>query len=308
MTRIALLCPGQAGQHAGMFDLARQDDATARWLDTLPLADLCGAPLDQVLADPARLYANRCAQPLVVAATLAAFQALRPALPAPTLVLGYSVGEVTAHAVAGAWSFSDAITLAAERARLMDAAAAHGGAQGLMGVTGIAVTTLTQIASAAGLYVAIVNGEDSVVLGGHATALSQCAELLSARGARVTPLPVTVASHTPLLAQAVPLFAACVTALPHGTWKAPVLAGIDAHPVTSSIDAAATLSAQLGQTIRWADCMDACAEAGVTLALELGPGNALARMLAQRHPAISCRSVADFRSLDGVRRWVESQR
>ena len=65
-----------------------------------------------------------------------------------------------------------------------------------------------------------------------------------------------------------------------------------------------TLSRQLSETIVWSDCMDAAAEAGMTVALELGPGAALARMLQARHPHIACRSVADFRSLDGIVAWL----
>jgi [acyl-carrier-protein] S-malonyltransferase len=53
--------------------------------------------------------------------------------------------------------------------------------------------------------------------------------------------------------------------------------------------------------------MDACAEAGITVALELGPGAALSRMLQARHPGIACRSVADFRSLEGIRGWLRRQ-
>ena len=46
---------------------------------------------------------------------------------------------------------------------------------------------------------------------------------------------------------------------------------------------------------------------GVTIALELGPGAALSRMLRGRHPQIACRSVAEFRSIDGVLKWLERQ-
>jgi [acyl-carrier-protein] S-malonyltransferase len=50
--------------------------------------------------------------------------------------------------------------------------------------------------------------------------------------------------------------------------------------------------------------MDAASEAGISYALELGPGNALTRMLQNRHPHINTRSVADFRTLDGISKWL----
>jgi [acyl-carrier-protein] S-malonyltransferase len=152
-----------------------------------------------------------------------------------------------------------------------------------------------------------VSADDSFVLGGLASDLAACAQRLAERGARVTPLPVAVASHTPLLEQAVAPFAQLVAGLSFAPYRAPVLAGIDARRITTKDAAVSTLSLQLARTIQWADCMDACAEAGIEIALELGPGAALARMLQQRHPHIACRSVADFRSPGAVRKWLESQ-
>jgi [acyl-carrier-protein] S-malonyltransferase len=82
------------------------------------------------------------------------------------------------------------------------------------------------------------------------------------------------------------------------------VAGITGDLVTVAETAQRMLSRQVAEPIRWDDCMDAVAEAGVDTVLELGPGAALARMFHARHPQIACRSVADFRTVDGLRRWV----
>jgi [acyl-carrier-protein] S-malonyltransferase len=305
--RLALLCPGQAGQHAGMFDFARRGRQSAALLDSLKLDEACGAPLDVVLGDANALFSNRCAQPLVVAAILAAACALRDVLPVPTVVLGYSVGEVAAHAVAGALAPVDAIRLAVERARIMDQSAAVGGTQSLLGVTGLALPMVREQADASGVWVAIISDEDSFVLGGLSAALAHCGQRLVQRGGRVTPLPVAIASHTPLMAQAVAPFARVVDEIPFLPYRAPVLAGIDARRIIGKVEAVSTLSLQLAHTINWATCMDGCAEAGIEIALELGPGSALARMLQQRHPHIACRSIDDFRSVAGIAKWLESR-
>jgi [acyl-carrier-protein] S-malonyltransferase len=305
--RLALLCPGQGSQHAGMFDFARQDSQAVALLNSFGLEDACGAPLGAVLTDANALFSNRCAQPLVVAAILAAACALRDVLPDPTLVLGYSIGEVAAHAVAGALVPIDAVRVAVERARIMDHCASVGGPQSLLGVSGLALPAVREQIQAGRVSIAIISADDSFVLGGLTADLAQCAQGLATRGGRVTPLPVAVASHTPLLAPAVGPFAEVLNRIafrPHG---APVLAGIDAARITTRDGAVSTLSLQLAQTIQWSACMDACAEAGVEIALELGPGAALSRMLQQRHPHIACRSIDDFRSADGVRKWLESR-
>ena len=49
-------------------------------------------------------FANAVAQPLVCAAEVATWETLRAALPSPRAVLGYSLGELSAYACAGATS------------------------------------------------------------------------------------------------------------------------------------------------------------------------------------------------------------
>lgn len=282
--RLLLLCPGQGGQHAGMFDLARTHAGARDFLGR------CAVPVID-----AALFDNRVAQPAIVAATLAMWLALRETLPAPALVAGYSIGELAAYAVAEALSVDETVRLADARAALMDAAAT-GEPQGLAAVTGVAVDIVrTKI------DVAIVTGIDSCIAGGTRTQLDTLAATWPA--ARVQMLPVAISSHTPRMQEAVEPFARLLTGSV-GRPRCPVLAGIDATRVLRPDVAIDRLSRQLAETIEWAACMDAMLEAGITVALELGPGAALARMLQARHPHIACRSVADFHTVDGINAWV----
>jgi [acyl-carrier-protein] S-malonyltransferase len=290
-----LLCPGQGGQHAAMFDLSRADAGAAALLDACGLSS----------ADPETMFDNRVAQPAIVGATLAMWEALRRRLPRPSLVAGYSVGELSAYGVAGALDAADAVALAATRAALMTSAVSQ--PQALAAIGGIAQTVARDLAASAGFQIAIVTGPDTCIAGGLETTLAQLEDAVAAAGGRLQRLPVGIASHTSLMAPAVPPFAQALAAASFREPACPVLSGIGADAVTSKARAVETLSRQLSETILWSDCMDAAAEAGVTVALELGPGAALARMLQARHPQIACRSVADFRSLDGIVAWVARQ-
>ncbi len=294
-SRLLLLCPGQGGQHAAMFDLARTDAGAAALLDACGLAG----------ADPETMFDNRVAQPAIVGATLAMWQALRGRLPPPSLVAGYSVGELSAWGVAGAIDAVDAVALAATRAKLMTAAVAQ--PQALAAIGAIAPGAARVLAAAAGFQIAIVTGADTCIAGGLESRLGQLEHAVAAAGGRLQRLPVGIASHTSLMAPAVAPFAQALMAAAFHEPACPVLSGIGAEAVTDKARAVDTLSRQLIQTILWSDCMDAAAEAGITVALELGPGAALARMLQSRHPQIACRSVADFRSLDGIAAWIGRQ-
>jgi [acyl-carrier-protein] S-malonyltransferase len=106
---------------------------------------------------------------------------------------------------------------------------------------------------------------------------------------------------------AVPAFTQLLMDTPVSVGNVPVLAGVSAQAITAPEQIRSSLVTQLTQPIQWAACMDAIAEKGIHCALELGPGSALSKMLQARHPHVACRSVADFRSLDGVIAWVDRQ-
>jgi [acyl-carrier-protein] S-malonyltransferase len=290
--RFLILCSGQGGQGPGMFDLARQDPAGLALLERYP------APAAE------RLFENAVAQPAIVLSALATWAALRYKVPAPDVCAGYSIGELAAHAVAGALTPDAAIALANERAALMDACVNPGAPQGMLAVSQLDTDAVGRMASAHGCAVAILNDVDKCVVGGPAAGLDALAAEAAAAGARCQRLKVNIASHTAWMAPAVRPFAAALEGAHPAHAACPVIAGIDAGRVVEPVQLVDSLSRQLEQPIRWADCMDACAEAGVDVALELGPCNALAAMLRTRHPHIACRSVSEFRTLDGIVAWL----
>lgn len=313
--RLAILCPGQGAQHAGMFDLARADARVSRlldvWLDGWLVDAGLNMPLDAILQDRELLYSNRIAQPLIVAAALAMWEALRDMMPPPVLAAGYSIGELAAYGVAASLTPPEAIRLARMRATLMDECAGQGPAasprqprQSMIAVSGLSVRLAGELLRPQGFHVAIDTGEDSAIAGGPSGARAAAEDSILRAGGRVTVLPVEVASHTPLMQAAVAPLEDLLRNSAFADPAFPVLSGIGAEPVHCAGRAITALARQVAQTIRWKDCMDACAEAGITVALELGPGAALSRMLQARHPGIECRSVADFRTLDGIGKWL----
>lgn len=302
--RLAILCPGQGGQHPGMFDLALSDPPTAAACAGWGVEQASGLAPHALPHAAEALHDNRVAQPLVVAATLAMWHALRPALPTPALAAGYSIGELAAYGVAGALTPADTIALAAQRAALMDGCVAPERPQGMLAVSGIDEAALRACLPAGALYVAIETGAANFIVAGLRDALTTLRNALESRGMHATPLPVAVASHTPLMHAAAGNFGPLLEA---AAWSEPqftLLAGVSANPVRSRDEALQALTGQIEATLRWAACMDAIAEANVTVALELGPGAALSRMLRERHPHIDTRSASEFRTLDGLRAWL----
>jgi [acyl-carrier-protein] S-malonyltransferase len=307
--RFAIFCPGQGGQQPHMFDLALSDPAIASQLAQWWDATGYNIPLAHVLHSPSLPFTNRMAQPLIVAASLAMWQAVRRFAPVPYLVAGYSIGELAACAVAGALCPADALALAVTRARLMDDCLEDGKVQGLGAVSGVSSVDLPTLLTQHGWFMAIDTGNGNVIAGGLRQGQRGLIDAIRVLGGKFTPLAVEVAAHTPLMRAAVAPLHAALAQVPFADGNrlpdSLVLTGISAALAAPTAQIKPLLARQVAEPIRWADCMDACAEAGVQMVLELGPGSALARMMQVRHPHVACRSAADFRSLEGIASWID---
>lgn len=297
---LALLCPGQGAQHATMFERARPYPA-AREVMAAATALLGRDVVEAAGADDR--FDNAQAQPLLCAATLAQWRVLREALPVPLLVAGYSIGELAAHAVAGSIDTAGCLHLAAQRARLMDAASPPD--SGLQAVLGLTREPLQVLCAAHGADIAIANGSDHFIVGGRWPGLHALADAARAQHAEIRPLPVHVPAHTPLLVEASSAFADKLTKAGLTAPQLPLLAGIDARLVRDAVVAQHSLAAQLSQTIEWAQVMRQAFERGARVFLQLGPGTALARMVASAYPCCEVRAVEEFQHLEGAAAWVQ---
>lgn len=302
---LAILCSGQGAQRADMFELtgaAAQADALFAHAGRL----LGDDPRNWVrTAAPDALRENRAAQILCTVQALAAAALLDAAWPRRRCVAGYSVGEVASWSVAGMIDPHDALDLADARARAMDAAS--GGDERMAFVRGLTRAQLAQLCDGRDAAIAIANPGDAFVVAGRQADVDAVADDAARDGAlRVAPVCVRIASHTRRLASAVPAFRAALAAV---NVRRPLpgtrlFSGIDGASVLDADAGLDKLARQIAEPVEWAACLAACVEAGATAFLELGPGRALAEMASGAYPALPARSVADFRSVDGVANWL----
>ncbi|PUA76807.1 malonate decarboxylase subunit epsilon [Burkholderia sp. AU29985] len=302
---LAILCSGQGAQRADMFELT----------GAAPQADALFAHAARLLGDdprtwvrhaaPDALRENRAAQILCTVQALAAAALLDAGRPRRRCVAGYSVGEVASWSVAGMIDPHDALELADARARAMDAAS--GGDERMAFVRGLTRAQLARLCDGRDAAIAIANPGDAFVVAGRHADVDAVADDASRAGApRVAPVCVRIASHTRRLASAVPAFRASLAAvrvrrpLP-GTR---LFSGIDGASVLDVDAGLDKLARQIAEPVEWAACIAACVEAGASAFLELGPGRALADMASAAYPAMPARSLADFRSVDGVTDWL----
>ena len=306
---IAILCSGQGAQHAGMFRLTGE----------LPEAEPVFAAAAEALdgRDPRRLvvdahrdlHEDRVAQVLCCTAALAAWSVLEPSVDDAIVLAGYSIGELAAWGCAGLLDATTVMRLAVVRAEAMDDAAGLG--SGLLALRGLPRPSVDALCVEHACDVAIIDGPRSFVVGGARDDLERLGADALARGAsRAVRLPVAVASHTPRLAPASERFRTALAPLSLPARVKPgvrLLRGIDGRAVFDVLEGKTALAAQIAHSIDWARCLEACREALVTTVLELGPGRALASMASEVMPGARCRSLDDFSSIAGARRWLEDE-
>ena len=298
---LALLFPGQGTQHPAMLAwLHHRPEAAA----TLKLMEAqLGSGWRVRLGDEAWASQNRVAQCLLTGLGLAAWQCLAGRLPPPSMVAGYSVGELPAFSAAGVFDIDAAFALARERADAMDRSVA-GSDTGLLAVSGHGDEAIARACRRHGLAVAIELAVDGRVLGGLSSALDQATLELSDAGYRCKRLAVQLASHTPWMAAAVADFAQRAGAVPFMRPRATLVCNLTGTAVRGEEAIRSALAGQLAQPVRWACCMESIAQRRPRCVLEVGPGSTLSKLWNEHHPAVPARSVDEFRSPDAIVAWV----
>lgn len=270
---LAIVAPGQGAQKPGFLVPWLENDVFASTLaefsgaTQLDLAHLGSHADDDAIRDTA------VAQPLLVAAALAAARALDVE---PDLVAGHSVGELAALALAGIVTDAEAASLVAVRGRAMAEAAAQR-PTGMTAVVGGNADEVLAAIEAAGLTPANHNGTGQIVAAGTVEQLEALAEHPPHR-ARLMPLSVAGAFHTIHMQPAVQALATAAAQIQPQQPRITVLSNRDGASVADGADALERIVQQVAHPVRWDQCMDTMHALGVTGILELTPAGTLTRI------------------------------
>jgi malonyl CoA-acyl carrier protein transacylase len=258
----AILFPGQGSQTDDM-----RDDVES----TRPeLLDMANAAVGE---DPFPRAGDgtNFAQPAIFCASLAGWHRL--GRPRGDFMAGHSLGEFAALVAAGALSESDGLELVTLRGRLMHEAGQAAGDGGMLVVGGPdAAERAPEVAQAHDLVVANDNSPQQVVLSGARSQLPAAVQTAKDMGLRAKVLDVTGAFHSPMMAAAIPEFAAALEATEFAAPQVPVISAVTAREFE---DPRQELADALTSPVRWRETMLALHERGAGRFVEVGPGRVL---------------------------------
>jgi len=244
-------------------------------------SEWAGADLRKLcLRGPERdLVKTEFLQPLLVAVSLGYCRRLLGRGLEPDIVLGHSLGEITALAAAGVLTDDEAVQVAARRGQLMGAAAAlsPGGMWAVLSPQRERVLTLLSgLLQTGQVSVANDNAPGQLVFSGTSAGLAAAAERLSQ--AKLGPckrLAVSGPWHSPLMAQGSERFAAWLAGMTFKTPRIPVLMNASATAEVEPETIRRLVVRNLTEPVQWRSCMERLKEMRVQELFEVGPGRVL---------------------------------
>ncbi|WP_333803401.1 ACP S-malonyltransferase [Sulfurospirillum sp.] len=250
-----------------------------------------------------RLEQTEYTQPAILLVSLIAHRLFNEVCKVtPKAALGHSLGEFSALSAAGALNYLDAVELVHQRGLLMKHACESINA-GMMALLGLDDATVEAIAAkeqelGKKVWAANYNGDGQIVLAGNKDDLASLEPLFKEAGAKkAVLLPMSVASHCPLLSAAQPSLEGYLEQWLTESFTTPVISNVTSNAYQTKTEAKALLSQQLISPVKYKQSILAV-ESSVDCFIEFG-GSVL-KGLNKRITQKPTYSITDMKSLEEV--------
>ncbi len=290
--RLAFVVPGQGAQWHGMVRqffaqepvfrdaLQRCDDAAQHVVPWSIVSQLHLAP------DAPGYIGDRIdvIQPTLVAVAVAYAAWLESRGIVPDAVVGHSLGEVAAAAIAGVLDVDTAMRLICVRSALMQRVSG----QGAMAVVELSAseTQASLVGHESTVSVAVNNAPRSTVISGDADVVQSLVAAFERNGIFARRITVDVASHSPQMAPLVPDLVGALSGLRSTNARVPLYSTVTGQRADGADFDAEYWGRNLGQPVQFDGAIASMIADDVSAFLELGPHPILSYAVSQTADAV----------------------
>ena len=206
---------------------------------------------------------------------------------------GLSLGEFTAHAAAGSFSFEQGLSLVAQRGQFMEDAcnATDGAMAAMIGGTDEQVQAL---AETCGVNVANYNCPGQAVISGSREGVAGAIAGAKEAGIRIAKeLKVAGAFHSQLMQNAQDHLKDVLDEAEIAAPSVPVISNLTANAAADPAEIRRTLEAQVTGSVQWTKSILGLLEQGQERFLECGPGKVLTGFMGRIRKGTFCKPTAE---------------
>lgn len=303
MNKTLFIFPGQGSQKIGMGKDFYDNSSLAKEMIE-QASTRVGFDFTKLLFEENdQLEQTEYTQPAILLVSLIAHRLFTEACKVtPVAVLGHSLGEFSALSTTGAMDYLDAVELVHQRGVLMKQACEgiNAGMMALLGLDDARVEEITCKERELGkkVWAANYNGDGQIVIAGNKDDLSSLEPLFKEAGAKkAVLLPMSVASHCPLLSSAQANLEGYLEKWLKDAFAMPVISNVTATAYQSKDEAKRLLSEQLISPVKYKQSI-LHVESSTDMFIEFG-GSVL-KGLNKRISQKPTHSIVDMKSLEEV--------
>ena len=210
------------------------------------------------------------------------------------LLLGHSLGEYVAAAMAGVFDWETGLRLICRRGELMSSLPS-GGAMAVLAESADDAQRHIDAAGVADVSVAAANGPANTTISGPDASVAAVIAVAEADQVSATRLSVSHAFHSKLMEPILDPFHDFAAGFDYADPSIPIVSNLTGQIETGGIFGADYFTRQIREAVRFAPCVDALVEDGIDVTVELGPHAVLSPMARRCRPDQSIVAATSMR-------------